>query len=110
MQNIEGIISGLQAEIDLLKAENKALRKENAKLKEKLGLTSKNSSIPSSKELYKLKREKVKSIRNRGGQPGHPATTRAKMIADEVIDLPISDACQCGGRVAISPKPFYEKI
>lgn len=111
MQNAEAIIIGLQAEIDLLKAENKSLREENATLKYKLGLTSKNSSIPSSKELYKLKREQVKSIRSRGGQPGHPGTTRSKLEADEVVDLPISDSCSCGGSVSICSKPYmHQKV
>ena len=99
MHNLKSIIIGLQAEInflkseiDLLRSENRSLRKENeslrnenARLKDRLGLTSKTCSIPSSKELYKLKREKVKSLRNIGGQPGHTGTTRSKMIADEVI-------------------------
>lgn len=108
----------LKSDLDSLKSvthslelANKSLALENCKLKDKLGLTSKNSSLPTSKELYKLKRDKVKSLRNRGGQPGHPGTTRSKLSADEVIELPISDACSCGGHVKMAPKPYvHQKI
>ncbi|MCT4697302.1 IS66 family transposase [Candidatus Cardinium sp. TP] len=110
ISSLEARISLLEAEISLLrgnnrllKATNTSLREENAKLKDKLGLTS--------KELYKQKRDKVKSPRNRGGQTGHSGTTRTKLAADEVIDLPISDSCSCGGSVVIFPKPYiHQKI
>jgi len=108
---LKGEIDILQSNVWLLSGENKFLREENGKLKDKLGLTSKNSSIPSSKELYKLKRSKVKSTRNRGVQPVHPGSKRAKMIADEVIELSISDSCSCVGSVALSGKPYiHQKI
>ncbi|MDX5498168.1 MAG: DUF6444 domain-containing protein, partial [Wolbachia endosymbiont of Lasioglossum nitidulum] len=61
----------LEGRIEELEAENKALRIENAELKERLGLNSKNSSLPSSKELYKTKKDKPKSERNVGDQVGH---------------------------------------
>ena len=75
MQDIDSILSNLQAEVFqlqtenalfkseinvlkskvcLLESENKSLRAENSKLKDKLGLTSKNSSIPTSKELVSV--------------------------------------------------------
>nr|WP_184891039.1 DUF6444 domain-containing protein [Candidatus Cardinium hertigii] len=76
----------LEAKIALLESENKALRLENAHLKEKLGLNAKNSSIPSSKELYKSKkRPSHKSGRKPGGQPGHTGATRSKMVADSIV-------------------------
>ena len=70
-RRLEQRIAILEAEIEILRAENKALKIENAEAKEKLGLNSKNSSLPSSRDLYKLKKEKPKSDRNIGGQPGH---------------------------------------
>ncbi|MCT4697301.1 MAG: DUF6444 domain-containing protein [Candidatus Cardinium sp.] len=100
-------LDSLQSLTHSLKLANKSLALENCKLKDKLGLTSKNSSIPTSKELYKQKRNKVKSPRNRGGQPGHAGTTRSKLEADEVIELHIANSCSCGGPIAISAKPYY---
>jgi hypothetical protein len=125
MESLTSLVIRLQSEIAFLKSEleifkskvhvltseNRSLRDENFRLKERLGLTSKTSSIPSSKELYKLKRNKVKSLRNIGGQPGHAPTTRIKLPADEVIDLPISGACFCGGTIAVSSKPYiHQKV
>ncbi len=77
----------MERENESLKAEHEALKIENAELKERLGLNSKNSSIPSSKELYKMKKEKPKSERKIGGQVGHRGNYRAKMEADEVIKI-----------------------
>ncbi|MCT4697186.1 IS66 family transposase [Candidatus Cardinium sp. TP] len=118
MEDLSSIILSLQSEIVLLKSEislleleNSTLRNENCRLKDRLGLTSKNSSIPSSRELYKLKRNTIKSSRSRGGQPGHSGTTRSKMVSDEVIDLPISDACTCGGPITPSSNPYiHQKV
>ena len=57
-------------------------------LKEKLGLNSKNSSIPTSKELYKIKKEiKRKSDRKRGGQIGHKGHSRDILEANEIIKI-----------------------
>lgn len=67
MEHLKSAILGLQSEITLLKsatrssvASNQFLLEENAKLKKRLGLTSKNSCTPSSKALYKLKGNQVK--------------------------------------------------
>lgn len=49
-------LSTLKSEHEKLSIENKKLSTENIKLKERLGLNSKTSSIPSSKELYKIKK------------------------------------------------------
>lgn len=55
-----------------LEQDNKTLKIENAKLKERLSLNSRNSSIPSSKELYKIKenipKDKPENSRKVGGQ------------------------------------------
>jgi hypothetical protein len=111
MVNLLELCKNLKIEIENLKAENKALKIENAQLKEKLGLNSKNSSIPSSKELYKIKKNKPKSKRNVGGQVGHKGNYRAKMDADEVIKVELSHTCECGGEVAICEKPYiHQKV
>ncbi|GFY65212.1 IS66 family transposase [Trichonephila inaurata madagascariensis] len=88
--------------------ENKALKIENAELRERLGLSSKNSSIPSSKELYKIKRisRKAKGI---GGQVGHKGSFRANMDADEGIKVELSSTCECRGRLQYA-KPYIQKV
>lgn len=111
MVNLLELCENLKIEIENLKVENKALKIENAQLKEKLGLNSKNSSIPSSKELYKIKKNKPKSERNVGGQVGHKGNYRTKMDADEVIKVELSHTCKCGGEIAICEKPYiHQKV
>jgi len=111
MEELFKVIRKLQDQVEELKAEIVELKKENAALKEKLGLNSKNSSIPSSKELYKLKKEKPKSERKIGGQPGHKGVTRDKMVADEMIHIALDSTCSCGGEISLSNKPYiHQKI
>ena len=47
----------LTSENAFLRNENNLLKTENEKLKEDLGLIQKNYSIPSSKQLFKIKNE-----------------------------------------------------
>ena len=109
-RRLEQRIAILEAEIEILRAENKALKIENAELKEKLGLNSKNSSLPSSRDLYKLKKEKPKSDRNIGGQPGHQGITRQKMEADEIIKVNLLElTCACGGAISILANPYIHQ-
>lgn len=111
MVNLLELCENLKIEIENLKAENKALKIENAQLKEKLGLNSKNSSLPSSKELYKIKRNKPKSERNVDGQVGHKGNYRTKMDADEVRKVELSHTCECGGEIVICEKPYiHQKV
>ena len=46
----------LQGANVLLRQEDSQLRKENETLKERLGLNSKNSSLPPSRDLYRAKK------------------------------------------------------
>lgn len=111
MVNLLELCENLKIEIENLKAENKALRIENAELKEKLGLNSKNSSIPSSKELYKMKKDKPKSERNVGGQIVHKGNYRAKMEADKVVKIELPNTCECRGEIAICEKSYiHQKV
>ena len=99
-------------EIVLLREENQKLRQENAQLKERLGLNSKNSSIPTSKELYKIKKEnKPRSTRKPGGQPGHKGHKRDEMVADSVIKVPLnSRVCECGAEIRLGEPHIHQKI
>ena len=104
-------IDQLEVRISELAAENRTLHLENAKLKEKLGLNSKNSSIPSCKELYKRKKsEKKVSERQRGGQVGHKGYYRDRIEADEIINVGLENvSCDCGGEFCIESNPHIHQ-
>ena len=106
-------VNTLNLEITTLKTENEQLITENIKLKERLGLNSQNSSIPTSKELYKIKKENVKvSLRKQGAQVGHKGHMREVIIADEVIKIDLNtDQCECGGKISLMSKThIHQKI
>jgi regulator of replication initiation timing len=111
IEQLKAEIKRLEIENENFRSENKVLRIENAELKERLGLNSQNSSIPSSKELYKLKKKKKKSDRKIGAQIGHEGKYRPKMEADEVVKIELSNTCECGGEIAISKEPYiHQKV
>lgn len=60
IEYLKSEIEKLEIETENLSAENKVLKIENAQLKERLGLNSQNSSIPSSRELFKVQKKKPK--------------------------------------------------
>jgi len=107
-QELKAIIEQLREENKLLKASiarleatNRKLLEENQQLKERLGLNSTNSSLPPSRDLYRVKKQNTTpSLRNPGGQPGHRAHSYQAMTADEVIEL-IPTQCNCGAEVVI---------
>ncbi len=113
--NLIELCKNLGQKVGFLEEENKTLKIEIAELKERLGLNSKNSSIPSSKELYKIMKDKLKDEpkegKKIGGQVGHKGNYRAKMEADEVIRVKLQDTCECGGEIAIHNKPYiHQKV
>lgn len=113
MINLAESLARLESENQVLKSQVQALIKENCALKEKLGLNSKNSSIPSSRELYKIKNNnKRKSDNKQGGQVGHRGYFRDKIKADEVIKIDLtSTQCECGGEIGLLSKPhIHQKI
>ena len=84
-----------------LQEENDRLRCENDRLKERLALNSKNSSLPPSRDLYQLKRKTCqKSPRNPGGQPGHKPQGYQMKTPDEIIDV-FPGCCTCGHQLEI---------
>lgn len=58
----------LRKENAYLKQENQHLRDENNRLQERLGLNSSNSSLTTSRDLYKVKKENIKEVA--GSQEG----------------------------------------
>ena len=94
--DFEAVINDFKKQITDLQAENTQLRQENARLKEQLGLNSKNSSLPPSRDIYKIKRTtRVKSNRSPGAQPGHKPQGYERRVADETIDV-VPTTCACG--------------
>ena len=103
----------LKQENALLKQENALLKQENAELKLKLNLNSKNSSIPSSKELYKVKKNTKKgSEKNQGAQPGHKGSYRKKLKPTTIFEVSLEGSiCACGGGLNISDIPYvHQKV
>lgn len=91
----------LRKSLRALQEENDRLRQENDRLKERLGLNSKNSSLPPSRDLYQLKRKNhQKSPRNPGGQPGHKPQGYQMKMPDEVINV-FPSYCACGHQLEI---------
>ncbi len=99
----------LREEINQLKADNRRLiakveelTRENIELRDKLGLNSSNSSLPSSRDLYKIRKStKQRSGRKPGGQKGHIGTTRDRMAPDEIIRIKLSEQfCTCGHAIS----------
>ncbi|WP_315850243.1 MULTISPECIES: IS66 family transposase [Wolbachia] len=78
-------------------------------LQDKLGLNSKNSSLPPSQDVYR-KKTKKKSNRNPGGQPGHEAHKRELMEADEIVKCAIDSICVCGGQVILEEDTIHQKV
>jgi transposase len=96
-----GIIEDLKREISGLKQENAELRYENDRLRERLKLNSTNSSLPPSRDLYKVNRKnRLGSGRKPGGQPGHKPQGYQMKTPDEIINV-FPDYCACGHQLEI---------
>ena len=70
---------------------------ENIELRQRLGINSGNSSLPPSKDLYKIKPALTKLSKGKqGGQLGHIGKTLLKIQnPDKVVVLPIPTVCGC---------------
>lgn len=102
-------ITALQETITGLQETNSNLTQEINTLKEKLGLNSTNSSLPPSRDLYKIKpTNRIKSGRKPGGQPGHRGYRYQPLPADEVINC-IDEHCLCGHKLKPMDKYFTEQ-
>ncbi len=110
--NLKSDNLALRSEIKTLTSQLFSLTAEHLKLKDKTSLTSKNSSIPTSKELYKHKNEnKSKSDKKQGAQVGHKGHFRAKMEADEIVKINLDSLkCDCGGDIKMLDSSVHQKI
>ena len=103
-------IEALKERIVYLEEENARLRQENNRLKERLGLNSTNSSLPPSRDLYKAKKNRPKSGRKPGAQPGHKPQGYKLKAPDEIINV-FPTLCSCGNKVeAGSTYQIHQKM
>ena len=110
---LKALVARLTNRVTELEEENRKLRTENIELKDRLGLNSTNSSLPSSRDLYKMKRTtREPSGKKPGGQKGHRGNSRDRMTPDEVVTIKPENAyCSCGGAIALVKVPqIIQKI
>jgi transposase len=96
-----------------LRKVNEELRSQVSELLELLKLNSKNSSIPPSRDRNKGKQDRKKSGKRRGGQPKNKNHKRVLYSAEqvtEVVECPVSENCECGGKVIKSPQTRIHQV
>lgn len=94
----------LEAENAHLRADNAFLKQENAELRERLGLNSRNSSLPPSSDFPQppASRARRRSGRSQGAQKGHKGYGRHLLPAyqvDEVVELRPERCRRCNSQL-----------
>lgn len=101
----------LKTRIDRLTQENMDLTQENQnlrnklnKLEDKLTINSSNSSLPTTKDIYRIERKsRPSSGLKPGGQPGHKYKGYEFKTPDKIVNvIPEEKVCQCGGELVLS--------
>jgi transposase len=92
----QAYIRALEARVAALEAMVQALHEHNRTLQEQLHQTSRNSSRPPSSDPPQHERPRgPRSKRRRGGQPGHPGSTRTLIPVEEVDEVVVLKPEQC---------------
>ena len=92
----QAYIRALEARVEALEAMVQALHEHNRTLQEQLHQTSRNSSRPPSSDPPQHERPRgPRSTRRRGGQPGHPGSTRTLIPVEEVDEVVVLKPEQC---------------
>src|SRR3989441_7547162 len=104
-----------QAYIRALEARVATLEGMIQALQEQLNQTSRNSSRPpSSDPLHRERPHRPRSTRRRGGQPGHPGSTRTLIPVESVDEVVVVKPEQCSGCHAPlsgdDPTPFRHQV
>lgn len=111
VKELRAEIQALKAEVARLSDENKKLKEENATLKIKS--TSRNSSIPPSKDITRSGRTtslRQKSGKKQGGQEHHKGSNlKFSQTPDEVVDCYVSKCSCCKGDIAICDQTVIDR-
>jgi transposase len=92
----QAYIRALEARVETLTSMVHALQEQAGMLQEQLNQTSRNSSRPPSSDLPQQQRpSRPRGQRRRGGQPGHPGSTRTLLPVDEVDEVVVLKPEQC---------------
>jgi transposase len=96
---VRDLIAALQREIEVLRAENAALRQEVADLRRQLDKNSSNSGKPPSSDGLKKPPRiagslRAKSDKTSGGQAGHAGGTLKQAATPDVIERHEAQACR----------------
>ena len=93
---VQAYIQALETRVATLAAAVQALQEQNHALQEQLHQTSRNSSRPPSSDPPQSERSpRSRSTRRRGGQPGHPGSTRPLLPVEEVDAVVVLKPEQC---------------
>jgi transposase len=95
-REVQAYIQALETRVATLAAAVQALQEQNRALQEQLNQTSRNSSRPPSSDPPQSERlPRSRSTRRRGGQPGHPGSTRTLIPVEEVDEVVVLKPEQC---------------
>jgi transposase len=95
-REVQSYIQALETRVATLAAAVQALQEQNHALQEQLNQTSRNSSRPpSSDPPQRARSPRSRSTRRRGGQPGHPGSTRTLIPVEEVDEVVVLKPEQC---------------
>ncbi len=81
-------------------------------MKDKLNIDSSNSGLPTSREIYKKeKKDRKRSTRSPGGQPGHSGNKYKFKTPDRIHEVDTKEkTCTCGGCLDLESYSAHQKI
>jgi len=100
--SLQELVLSLMAKVEQQAERISALEAENAFLRAQLNQNSRNSSLPPSKDKFKVKPAFPKSgSGKKGGQPGHSGKTLSmSQHPDLIIELAAPERCSCGASLS----------